>query len=84
MESLVCWINYERFRQKIWKRRVIDCPVSELATTGASLGAAINGMRPMIVHPRIDFMLLAVDQIVTQAAKWRHMFGGKFVMSSNF
>ena len=58
------------------KNRVIDCPVSELATTGASVGAAINGMRPMIVHPRIDFMLLAVDQIVTQAAKWRHMFGG--------
>ena len=61
---------------KYGKDRVIDCPVSELATTGASVGAAINGMRPMIVHPRIDFMLLAVDQIVTQAAKWRYMFGG--------
>jgi pyruvate/2-oxoglutarate/acetoin dehydrogenase E1 component len=61
---------------KYGKDRVIDCPVSELATTGATVGAAICGYRPMIVHPRVDFMLLAVDQIVTQAAKWRHMFGG--------
>jgi pyruvate dehydrogenase E1 component beta subunit len=62
---------------KFGKHRVIDCPVSELATTGATLGAAICGYRPMIVHPRVDFMLLAVDQIVTQAAKWRHMFGNE-------
>ena len=59
------------------KDRIIDSPVSELGTTGAGVGAAIAGKRPIIVHPRIDFMLLAVDQIVTQAAKWRHMFGGK-------
>lgn len=59
------------------KHRIIDSPVSELATTGAGVGAAILGKRPIIVHPRIDFMLLAVDQIVTQAAKWRSMFGGK-------
>ncbi|HWP36936.1 MAG TPA: transketolase C-terminal domain-containing protein [Gemmatimonadales bacterium] len=56
--------------------RVIDTPVSELATTGAGLGAALCGYRPVVIHPRIDFMLLAVDQIVTQAAKWRYMFGG--------
>jgi pyruvate/2-oxoglutarate/acetoin dehydrogenase E1 component len=62
---------------KFGKHRVIDCPVSELATTGATIGAAISGYRPMIVHPRVDFMLLAVDQIVTQAAKWRHMFGNE-------
>jgi pyruvate/2-oxoglutarate/acetoin dehydrogenase E1 component len=61
---------------KYGKGRVIDCPVSEYATTGAAVGASICGYRPMIVHPRIDFMLLAVDQIVTQAAKWRYMFGG--------
>lgn len=59
------------------KDRIIDSPISELGTTGAGVGAAIAGKRPIIVHPRIDFMLLAVDQIVTQAAKWRHMFGGK-------
>jgi pyruvate/2-oxoglutarate/acetoin dehydrogenase E1 component len=57
--------------------RVIDTPVSELATTGAALGAALCGYRPIVIHPRIDFMLLATDQIVTQAAKWRSMFGGQ-------
>lgn len=57
--------------------RVIDTPVSELACTGASVGAALCGYRPIVIHPRIDFMLLAVDQIVTQAAKWCHMFGGQ-------
>ncbi len=62
--------------KKFGKRRVIDCPVSEYATTGAAVGASIAGYKPMIVHPRIDFMLLAVDQIVSQAAKWRYMFGG--------
>ncbi len=56
--------------------RIIDVPVSELATTGAGLGAALCGQRPIVIHPRVDFMLLAVDQIVTQAAKWRSMFGG--------
>lgn len=58
------------------KERVLDSPVSELATTGAALGAALCGYRPIVIHPRVDFMLLAVDQIVTQAAKWRYMFGG--------
>jgi pyruvate dehydrogenase E1 component beta subunit len=58
------------------RERVIDTPVSELATTGAALGAALCGYRPVVIHPRIDFMLLAVDQLVTQAAKWRYMFGG--------
>jgi len=57
--------------------RVIDTPVSELACTGAAVGAAIAGKRPVVIHPRVDFMLLAVDQIVTQAAKWSSMFGGR-------
>lgn len=70
--------------KKFGKERVIDCPVSELATTGATVGAAICGYRPMIVHPRVDFMLLAVDQIVTQAAKWRHMFGGNSFAPATF
>ncbi len=70
--------------KKYGKERVIDCPISELATTGATVGAAICGYRPMIVHPRVDFMLLAVDQIVTQAAKWRHMFGGNSSAPATF
>lgn len=63
--------------KKFGKDRVIDTPVSELATTGAAVGAALNGYRPIVIHPRMDFMVLAADQIVNQAAKWRHMLGGK-------
>jgi pyruvate/2-oxoglutarate/acetoin dehydrogenase E1 component len=59
------------------KARVIDTPVSELATTGAAVGAALCGRRPIVIHPRVDFALLAVDQVVNQAAKWCHMFGGQ-------
>lgn len=59
------------------RSRVLDSPVSELTCTGAAVGAAIAGRRPIVVHPRMDFMLLAVDQIATQAAKWSSMFGGR-------
>ena len=59
------------------RHRVIDAPVSENATTGAALGSALAGMRPVVVHPRMDFMLLAVDQIVNQAANWCYMSGGR-------
>ena len=57
--------------------RVLDCPVSEMATTGAAIGASLCGYRPVIVHPRMDFMILATDQIVNGAAKWRSMLGGQ-------
>lgn len=57
--------------------RIIDTPVSESATTGAAVGAALSGMLPIVVHPRIDFMLYAMDSIVNQAAKWHHMTGGQ-------
>ena len=62
--------------QDFGRARVLDTPVSELATTGAAVGAALAGFRPIVVHPRLDFMLLATDQIVTQAAYWSSMFGG--------
>lgn len=57
--------------------RILDSPVSENATTGAAIGAAMAGMRPIVFHPRMDFMLLAVDPIVNQAANWAYMFGGQ-------
>ena len=57
--------------------RVIDTPVSESACTGAAVGAALAGMKPIVVHPRMDFMLYAIDAIVNQAAKWSHMTGGQ-------
>jgi pyruvate dehydrogenase E1 component beta subunit len=59
------------------RERVFDCPVSENATTGAAIGAAIVGMRPIVFHARMDFMLLAVDPIVNQAANWSYLFGGQ-------
>lgn len=62
--------------RKFGLERVIDTPVSEQATTGIAIGAALNGYRPIVIHPRMDFMVLATDQIVNQAAKWRHMLGG--------
>lgn len=58
-------------------RRVIDTPVSENAMTGAAVGAALAGMRPVIVHPRMDFMLYAIDPIINEAANWYYMNGGK-------
>ena len=57
--------------------RVMDSPVSENATTGAAVGAAIAGMRPIVFHPRMDFMLLALDPIINQAANWSYMFAGQ-------
>lgn len=57
--------------------RVIDSPVAENATTGAAVGAALAGMRPIVFHPRMDFMLLAVDPMINQAANWSYMFAGR-------
>lgn len=63
--------------KKFGEQRVIDTPVSELGTTGLAVGAAIHGYRPIVVHPRMDFMVLGTDPIINQAAKWRYMFSGK-------
>jgi len=57
--------------------RVIDTPVSENAITGAAVGAALAGMKPIVVHPRADFVLYAFDPIINQAANWHYMSGGK-------
>ena len=59
------------------KDRVLDTPVSENSTTGMALGAALTGLKTIVVHPRMDFMILATDQIVNQAAKWQSMLGGE-------
>lgn len=63
--------------KKFGINRIIDTPVSEAACTGAAVGASLAGMRPIVVHPRMDFMLYAMDAIVNQAAKWSHMTGGQ-------
>ncbi len=56
--------------------RVIDTPVSENAVTGAAVGASLAGMRPVVVHPRMDFMMYAMDPIINEAANWHYMSGG--------
>ena len=67
----------ENLDKEFGKSRIIDTPVSESACTGAAVGASICGMKPIVVHPRMDFMLYAMDAIVNQAAKWSYMFDGK-------
>src|SRR3972149_9852804 len=56
--------------------RVFDVPVSENALTGIGVGASLLGMRPIMVNQRIDFTLLAMDQIANHAAKLHYMWGG--------
>jgi pyruvate dehydrogenase E1 component beta subunit len=63
--------------KKFGERRVIDTPVSENAMTGAAIGASLAGMRAVVVHPRMDFMLYAFDPIVNEAANWFYMNGGR-------
>ena len=63
--------------KKFGIERIIDTPVSESASTGAAVGASLAGMKPIVVHPRMDFMIYAMDAVVNQAAKWSHMLGGQ-------
>lgn len=57
--------------------RVRDTPISEAAIAGCAAGAAATGMRPICEMMFSDFMTIAMDQVVNQAAKMRYMFGGK-------
>jgi 2-oxoisovalerate dehydrogenase E1 component len=57
--------------------RVIDSPISEAAISGAGVGAALAGCRPVVELQHFDFVTLAMDQIVNHAAKWRYMSGGR-------
>ncbi len=58
--------------------RIIDTPLSESAFTGAGIGAAVNGMRPIVEIMTVNFSLLALDQIMNSAASLLHMSGGQF------
>jgi len=62
--------------EKFGPSRVIDTPLSENGLTGFAVGAALNGMRPVLIHQRNDFMLLTMDQMMNQAAKLRYISGG--------
>ena len=63
--------------KKFGEKRVIDTPLSENGLTGFVIGAAMDGMRPVLFHQRNDFMLLAMDQLVNNAAKLRYMSNEK-------
>lgn len=58
-------------------KRFIGTPISENAMTGVALGAAVGGMRPISTHQRMDFLLMAMDQISNHLAKWDFLMAGK-------
>ncbi|MBI9050296.1 MAG: alpha-ketoacid dehydrogenase subunit beta [Anaerolineaceae bacterium] len=63
--------------EKFGPDRILDTPITELGLTGAAVGAALIGMRPIAEIMFMDFTTLASEQLVNQAAKLRFMFGGK-------
>lgn len=60
--------------ERFGKERVIETPIAEAAMTGLTLGAAITGLRPILIHMRNDFMLVSMDQIVNHIAHWKKLF----------
>lgn len=64
-------------RETFGEERVLDMPIAENGMTGIAIGSALAGMRPVLVYQRVEFMLLAVEQIVNQAAKWHYTFNGE-------
>lgn len=67
----------KNLEKRFGSQRVFDMPTSENAMTGVAIGAALNGIKPVMNHQRTDFFLLAMDQLVNGAAKWHYMFGGQ-------
>lgn len=63
--------------EKFGKERCFDTPLSEDAMTGFGLGAAINGMRPIHIHIRVDFLLLAMNQLANMVSSYRYFASGK-------
>tara|TARA_A100001037_G_scaffold304506_1_gene341497 strand:- start:18150 stop:19229 length:1080 start_codon:yes stop_codon:yes gene_type:complete len=63
--------------EKFGGDRVFDIPLSENTITGVAVGSSLSGTRPVLVHARNDFLMLTMDQIVNNAAKWRYMSGGR-------
>jgi pyruvate/2-oxoglutarate/acetoin dehydrogenase E1 component/TPP-dependent pyruvate/acetoin dehydrogenase alpha subunit len=63
--------------QKFGADRVFGTPLSEDGLTGAAIGMALAGLRPVHVHIRMDFLTLAMNQLLNMAAKSRYMFGGQ-------
>ncbi len=65
-------------KDQFGKERVFDTPLAEDGMTGVAIGAALAGLRPIHTHIRMDFVLLAMNQLINMAAKMRYMFGGAY------
>ncbi len=63
--------------KKYGSERVFDMPTSENGMTGIAIGASLNGTKSIMTHQRLDFFLLAMDQLINSAAKWHYMFGSQ-------
>jgi pyruvate/2-oxoglutarate/acetoin dehydrogenase E1 component len=66
--------------EKYGPERVFGTPLSEDAMTGAAIGMALAGLRPIHIHIRMDFLMLAMNQLVNVAAKSRYMYGGRVAL----
>src|SRR5204862_8364916 len=66
--------------KRFGERRVIDTPISEEGFVGLGIGAAMVGLRPIIEFMTFSFSLVAIDQIVNNAANVRYMSGGQFTI----
>ena len=73
-----CYAVTKGLLDEFGPERVRDTPLSESAFVGAGIGAALGGMRPIVEIMTVNFSLLALDQIVNNAATIRHMSGGQF------
>ena len=67
----------KNLKKKFGIKRVFETPTSENCITGVGVGLAIRGFVPIMVHQRMDFFLLAFDQLINNAAKWNFMFNRK-------
>ena len=73
-----CYAVSKGLLEEFGEERIRDTPLSESAFVGAGIGAALGGMRPIVEIMTVNFSLLALDQIVNNAATIRHMSGGQF------
>jgi pyruvate/2-oxoglutarate/acetoin dehydrogenase E1 component len=73
-----CYAVSKGLYDEFGPERIRDTPLSECGFTGAGIGAAMGGMRPIVEIMTVNFSLLALDQIVNNAATIRHMSGGQF------
>jgi pyruvate dehydrogenase E1 component beta subunit len=63
--------------QKFGPKRVVDTPIAEMGFVGMAAGSAMLGLRPVVEIMTINFILMAVDQVVNHASKIHYMFGGQ-------